>query len=290
VISPPACGLGLALERHHQKGRGGFITTTPFLFSRPCIVIPAPDPSRIYGTLTSQRPSDGATRSWAISGDDVLWLGRMLVAEDGAKSASESVEHAYTRGRAMASMILRRLGVTYFAGPYQSTTHLLRGDPSGGSPQGWSSPLRYTQGSESSSAAQTRAWAAIPDYFQRAVLDTVTGRVALIAPHVVDAAEGAACTMNPLPASPNTNRACFTEVRIRDNAPSWRREFPGLTRSWLISTTNSRSWPEENVYIEGGARASSLGGRMTALALPAAMVGAVCLVALLVHVRWGRGG
>lgn len=211
-----------------------------------------PAANAVVGVLVSKSPTRGTERRWNITGNDVLWLGRMCVAEDGPKSATETTEHAYERGRAMVSMILRRLGVWAFSGPYTGPAHLLRGDANG--TVGWSSPLRYQQGRESSSAAQTRPWSDIPDYFQRAVLDTVTGRVPLSAAHVVDAAEGGSCAGQGT--SQWSTDACFTERGIVANAPSWKREFPGLTRSWLISTTTSRAWPEDDIYIEGGARAS----------------------------------
>lgn len=245
----------------------------------------APNPSSVLGVLVSVNPASGATRRWGITGTDALWLGRMLVAEDGWYTSNP--EKGYAAGRAMVSMILRRLAVVFARGSYTSTTHLLRGDPSGGNPQGWSSPLRFTQGSESSSSAQTRAWGDIPDYYQRAVLDTVTGRVALTAPSVVDAAEGSACS-GPGTAAWTTN-ACFTERRIAEHGGDWRRELPGLTKSWLVSTSASRRWPEENVYIAGGARAHSpLGERVEQLLMPLAVLGAVAALAAFAHARWSR--
>lgn len=220
---------------------------------------PLPAMNAVVGVLIAQNPETDAVRRWQITGADVLWLGRMLCAEDGFRGTNETEARAYERGRAMVSMILRRLGVHFFSGPYTSVEHLLRGNPSGGNPKGWSSPIRHSQGIESNSRATARPWAEVPGYYQAAVLDTVTGRVPFIAAHVVDAAEGSTCPLSPLPDNANTDLRCFTEVRIAQNAPDWRREFPGLTRSWLISTSRSRRWPEENIYIEGGARARTPG-------------------------------
>lgn len=217
-----------------------------------------PSSSEVLGVLTSVHPTNGRRRHWNLTGSDALWLARMLRAEDGSYS---DPEEGYRVGRVMLSMILRRLAVVFFDGPYSSVTHLLRGDESGRSPKGWSEPLRWTGLRFPSSPeklalyqrAQARTWAELPDYYRRAVLDTLTGRVGLVAPSVVDAA------------APE-----FTARRMADpaigGAAGWRREHHG-TRSWLISTTRSRSWPESNVYIGGS------GGAFQPSLLALALVG-----------------
>lgn len=207
----------------------------------------------VVGQLISRDPQ-GRTKSWDITDTDLLWCGRMLRAEDGRYDSDP--ERGYRVGRVMVSMIARRLGVNFFGGPYTSITHLLIGDPSGEQPYGWSQPLRFHNPVHPEAKRWT--WEEIPEYYRRAVVDTLTGRVPMVAPNVVDAA------------APE-----FTARRLADpnvgGRYGWRREQHG-TRSWLISTSKSRGWGD--VHVRGGASdAASL-----VKVLAAGAVGAVLLM------------
>jgi hypothetical protein len=215
-----------------------------------------------------QRSPEGRVRTWPVTTDDVLWVARTLIAEDGQY---DDANEGYHVGRVMTSMLVRRLAIQFHAGPFTSVTHLLRGNPNGGNPKGWSQPIRYYGLFHDSAEMkarylrhQSRAWNDIPEYYRRAAFDTLSGRVSLVAPHVVDAA------------APE-----FTRRRLEDpnvgGREGWRREQHG-TRSWLISTTKSRAWPETSVVgasgVERVAGYIAAGGALLALLAVAAKGGA----------------
>lgn len=163
--------------------------------------------------------------------DDALWMGRMLVGEEGSRATFEAAH-------VLVSVLLRRFAA--MAGPrlargqapqWSTITDLLRA---------WSQPLQERQeATEHRMRIRSLAWTELSEPIRRAVLDTMTGRVPLWGrgTGAIDAA------------APGF-------VRFRE--PDWRL-VDSPAASWVWSTAVGRAAPEPTV-VGGQPWAAGSGG------------------------------
>lgn len=190
-------------------------------------------------------------RTFELRWQDALWAARMLVGEEGWSHRA-----GYEAGRVILSSMVRRWVQVLPSWP--SLERVLRGTPESGDAMGYSDPVRFD--STPNPRIESIEWERVPEFYRRAVLDTMTGRVPLAARGVVHFANR----------DFTLNKINNPQARGHDDAVRERWQIvPSAAKNATVTTARSRVAAEP--VVRGGSgldpkRLLLVGGSVLALA------------------------